>query len=248
MCGHNHPFGAVSIKGQNLSSAPHRLSGFTLLEMSIVLLIMGLLLGSVMRPMGGAIKERQRSETQMLLVEIREAIIGFASIHRRLPCPVSAATAGTRQGNAQCVIEHGYVPAAVLGVSGQYNDDGLLVDSWGQPIGYHVSLSDANGNGLPDFTTTDEMRQVGMQNLTPGYEVCDATNCSQLRANNLPAVLVSDAGTAHTSADEIENRDGDTRFVSRDLDLAGQDQFDDIVIWLSGNILYTRLLQAQVLP
>jgi len=91
MCGHNHPFGAVSImQARNFSIAPHRLSGFTLLEMAIVLLIMGLLLGSVMRPMGGAIKERQRSETQMLLVEIREAIIGFASVHRRLPCTVSA--------------------------------------------------------------------------------------------------------------------------------------------------------------
>lgn len=236
------------MKFRNIGIRSYRLSGFTLLEMSIVLLVMGLLLGSVMRPMGGAIKERQRSETQMLLSEIREALIGFASVHRRLPCPVSSATAGSVAANTQCLVEHGFVPAALLGISGHYNDNGLLVDSWGQPIGYHVSLSDADGNGLPDFTTADEMRLVGIQNLMPQYEVCDGTSCSQLRANNLPAVLVSGAGTQNLSADEIENRDEDNRFVSRDLDIAGQDQFDDIVLWVSGNILYTRLLQAQVLP
>ena len=85
----------------------YRISGFTLLEMSIVLLVMGLLLGSVMRPMGGAIKERQRAETQMFLSEIREALIGFASVQRRLPCPVTSSTAGLMPVNTQCLVEHG---------------------------------------------------------------------------------------------------------------------------------------------
>jgi len=230
---------------KNMPNA-HPISGFTLLEMSIVLLIMGLLLGSVMRPMGNAIKERQRTETQALLSEIREALIGYASINRRLPCPVSST--GVVSALTVCTNEHGYVPASVLGVTGSYNDAGLLVDSWNQPIEYHISLSDADGNGSPDFTTADEMRLVGIQNLEPSYEVCESASCLQLRANNLPAVLVSTAGTQKMSADESENRDADNRFVSRDPDNAGSDQFDDIVLWLSGNILYTRLLQAQILP
>jgi len=59
--------------------------GFTLLEMSIVLLIMGLLLGSVMQPMGAGINDRKRQHTLGQLVEIREALIGYASVHHRLP-------------------------------------------------------------------------------------------------------------------------------------------------------------------
>lgn len=222
-------------------------TGFTLLEMSIVLLIMGLLLGSVMQPMGSRLGERQREETQRQLVDIREALIGYASVHHRLPCPIL--TGGSAQSlTAPCAVAHGYVPASALGVTGSYDVNGLLADSWGRPIQYHVTLSDADNDGLADFTTMEEMRDVGMGNLSPEFEVCDSASCSQLRANRLPAVLVSTGRVQTASADENENQNSDDRFVSRDLDLVGDDQYDDIVIWLSGNILFTRLLQANVLP
>lgn len=140
------------------------------------------------------------------------------------------------------------MPAAALGLSGRYDSNGLLTDSWGLPIQYHVSLSDADSDGLADFTTAEEMRDVGMQNLSPEYEVCNSAACSQLRSNHIPAVLISTGKIQFSSADEAENQNSDSRFVSRDLDAVGNDQFDDIVVWLSGNILLTRLLQAHVLP
>lgn len=227
-------------------------SGFTLLEMSIVLLIMGLLLGSVMQPMGAGVIERKRRQTLEQLVEIREALIGYASVHHRLPCPVSPSavisSSNVQTVTSECHVPHGYVPAAVLGISGSHDSSGFLTDSWGMPIQYHVTLSDADSDGSADFTTVEEMREVGIQNLTPEYEVCSAASCAQLRANRVPVVLLSTGGTQSSSDDENENQDSDNRFVSRDLDVVGADQFDDIVIWLSGNILFTRLLQAHVLP
>ena len=227
-------------------------SGFTLLEMSIVLLIMGLLLGSVMQPMGAGVIDRKRRQTLEQLIDIREALIGYASVHHRLPCPVGPAAvlnnANVQTVDSECLMSHGYVPAAVLGISGSYDSSGFLTDSWGIPIQYHVTLSDADDDGLSDFTTVQEMRDVGMQNLRPEYEVCNGAGCEQLRANRVPVVLLSTGRLQGLSDDENENQDSDSRFVSRDLDVVGTDQFDDIVIWLSGNILYTRLLQAQVLP
>ena len=222
--------------------------GFTLLEMSMVLLIMGLLLGSLMKPMGAGIFDRQRKATVKQLLDIREALIGYASVHHRLPCPVTAGSSTVQLPAGQCSVAHGYVPAAALGISGRYDSNGLLTDSWGAPIQYHVTLSDSDADGLADFTTQDEMRDVGMQNLSPEYEVCDSAACNQLRANRVPAVLVSTGKTQSGSVDEAENQNSDNRFVSRDTDAVGTDQFDDIVIWLSGNILLTRLLQAHVLP
>jgi len=221
--------------------------GFTLLEVSIVLLIMGLLMGTVMRPMGADMNKRQRAETQQLLFEIRESLIGYAAVHHRLPCPVSSASEILTDDQV-CTSAHGYVPAATLGLTGHYDTNGLLTDSWGNPVSYHVSLSDADGDGLPDFTTTQEMRNVGMQALNPEYQVCASSECELFRANNLPVVLVSTGSAAHASSDELENINADLTFVSRDIDQSGDDQFDDIVIWLSENILYTRLLQAHVLP
>ena len=227
-------------------------SGFTLLEMSIVLLIMGLLLGTVMQPMGAGMIERNRRETLNLLIEIREAIIGYAAVHHRLPCPiaptVTPAGLTSQTAGSECLVAHGYVPAAALGISGHYDDSGFLTDSWGLPIHYHVTLSDADSDGLADFTTVGEMRDVGIQNLSPEFEVCNGAGCAQLRANRVPVVVLSTGQVQNLSADENENQDADSRFVSRDLDTVGADQFDDIVIWLSGNILFTRLLQAHVLP
>jgi len=136
----------------------------------------------------------------------------------------------------------------VLGISGHHDDSGFLTDGWGMPIQYHVTLSDADDDGFSDFTTVEEMRDVGMQNLSPEFEVCNGAGCAQLRANRVPVVLISTGRVQNSSNDEIENQDSDSRFVSRDLDVVGDDQFDDIVIWLSGNILFTRLLQAHVLP
>ncbi len=201
-----------------------------------------------MKPLGAGIVERQRNETFDQLVDIREAIIGYASVHHRLPCPVTGGGSAAQLPADPCMLANGYVPAAVLGISGRYDSNGLLTDSWGSPIQYHVTLSDADSDGLADFTTVEEMRDVGMQNLSPEYEVCGSAACTQLRANRVPAVLISTGKLQSTSADEAENQDSDNRFVSRDIDMVGSDQFDDIVIWLSGNILLTRLLQAHVLP
>jgi len=221
--------------------------GFTLLEMSIVLLIMGLLLGSVMQPMGARSVERNRAAAEKQLHNIREALVGFASVHHRLPCPVTLV--GEQPAATEvCRVAEGYVPVVALGISGDYDKNGFLVDRWGQPIQYAVSLSDADNDGLPDFTSTSEMRDVGMQTLTPDLEVCDSAQCTQLRANQIPVVLVSSGARRYESQNEAENRNADSRFVSRDLDLAGDDKFDDIVLWLSANVLYTRLLQAHVLP
>jgi len=222
--------------------------GFTLLEVSIVLLIMGLLMSSIMRPMGADMDRKHRSETQQLLFEIRESLIGYAAVHHRLPCPISANAGQVSVDDQVCTAAHGYVPAATLGLAGHYDVNGLLSDSWGNPVSYHISLSDADADGLPDFTSAQEMRDVGMESLSPEFQVCASAACDLLRANNLPVVLVSSGGVAHASADELENKNQDFTFVSRDRDLSGDDQFDDIVIWLSENILYTRLLQAHVLP
>jgi len=188
---------------------------------------MGLLLGSLMNPMAAGIVDRQRSETGRQLADIREALIGYAAVQHRLPCPVVVGASAAQQVTDVCDNAHGYVPAAVLGITGRYDINGLLTDSWGSPIQYHVSLSDSDNDGYADFTTAGEMRDVGMQNLSPEFEVCDGASCAQLRANRIPAVLVSTGKTQSGSTDETENQNLDNRFVSRDMDTVGTDQFDN---------------------
>jgi len=222
-----------------------RQRGFSLLEMSVVLLIMGLLLGSLLQPFGATLAEKKRRQTEAQLYLIREAIVGYAAANHRLPCPLTDPGVPT----GECTIEHGFVPTAALGIDGQFDDSGFLIDSWGAPVRYSVSSSDADGNGDPDFTTANEMQAVGIQLLQPDFEVCDdAGACDSLRANQVPVVIFSTGQQSSGSADESENLDADRRFVSRATDTVGEDQFDDIVVWLSENILYSRLIRAGVLP
>ena len=60
---------------------------------------------------------------------------------------------------------------------------------------------------------------------------------------------ISSGGTAvgaPTRANELENADSDTTFVSNGpIDLAGS-EFDDVVTWLPAGLLFSRLLQAGV--
>jgi type II secretory pathway pseudopilin PulG len=222
------------------------MAGFSLLEVAMVLLITGALLGAMLQPFGAQMVEQQRSETMLKMLQIQDAVLGYAMANSRLPCPLQ--NSSQPQGN--CGATQGMVPAAVLGVDGNFDENGFLVDAWGVPIRYNVTLSDADADGIADFTLVHGMQTVGMQTLQPDLEVCDtALACAQLRANQLPVVIISTgANAAPRSDDERENTDGDNRFVKRDLDEAGADQFDDLLLWVSENSLYTHMIQARVLP
>ncbi len=51
-----------------------------------------------------------------------------------------------------------------------------------------------------------------------------------------------------SSADETANGDNDRVFVSHTPTPPGLNEFDDLVIWISPNILYNRLIAAGRLP
>lgn len=71
-------------------------NGFTLIELAIVLFIVSLLIGGMLLPFSAQLEVRGRQETDRMLINIRDALIGFASVNGRLPCPAQASmTAGT---------------------------------------------------------------------------------------------------------------------------------------------------------
>lgn len=124
-----------------------RTAGFTLIEIAIVLVIVGLLLGGLLMPLATQVETQRRIETEKALKEINEAIIGFAMTNGRLPCP---ANPGTPTGTATAGVERaatattctggiqGVVPWVTLGVS--------ELDAWGQRFTYRVTdfYADAN--------------------------------------------------------------------------------------------------------
>jgi hypothetical protein len=53
---------------------------------------------------------------------------------------------------------------------------------------------------------------------------------------------------APTGTDEIANTNGDDNFVSHVPSNVVGNEFDDIVVWLSPNILFNRMIAARKLP
>lgn len=160
--------------------------GFTLIEIAIVLLIVTILLGYTVAlfPRQQELKKYRAVNTEM--DQVMAAIIGFAQVNGRLPCPAIPNSGGNEDGGggANCNNYGGFVPVNTLGITGRLNGDSLLLDPWGNPYRYYVTNNDADIDGNSDFVTSNEMRDVGIgDNIPPGgdgytdldgrYLICD---------------------------------------------------------------------------
>src|SRR5260370_9982933 len=88
---------------------PSRSAAFTLVEVMVALVILTLLLSAIAVPLAAVLDMRRQEETRRTLDEAREALLGFAAAHARLPCPASEGTnglesfaAGGDAANGQC--------------------------------------------------------------------------------------------------------------------------------------------------
>lgn len=239
-----------------LDSSRRRCHGFTLLELAIVMTIVGYLIKQFVVPFGARLEQSRRTETRAQIELIIEASIGFAAANHRLPCPASTNSSGFELSECSGADAFGYVPVATLGLQGYLDAQGRLLDSWGSPILYSVSWSDHPDHGQfgqTDYTTTGEMSAVGMRYLSSNISVCQVavqSTCpaTQMLANQVPLIVLSTGRDISIQNHQSENQNGDSVFVHQPYSANSEIPFDDIVIWLSENLLFYRLIQAGVLP
>lgn len=252
-------------------------TGFSLVEMAVVLAIVGLLLGGLLLPLGAQIEQQQMNETQRRLEMARDALVGFATANRRLPCPANATSLGVEvigtayaSGGGACSLPWtGYVPAVTLGLL-PVDSNKFYVDAWGNPIRYAVTDFSTTVSGTANvrpFTSTDAIRSVynasSLTTLVPDLRVCStatgisgsgaSADCaaSSTLISNAAAVVFStgkNTPTGGTGTDEAANLNTDRAFVSHTPTTATGNEFDDIVLWLSSYLLYTRMIAGGALP
>lgn len=225
--------------------------GFSLVEMAIVLAIVSLLLAGLLPTISGQIEQQRRNETRKQLAEIQQALLGFAIMNGRLPCPILT---GTPQADDPTDAAYGQEPAA--GCAGVPPAEGYL--PW-KTLG--VSETDAWGSkrtsaGAP---WTGYWRYRVDRNFAVAFTI--ATNPAdtfkifdkagvQLTSNSEPPIAI----VFSTGPDLIGN--GQNAIASFDAsyqsDVSGANldgtNFDDILAWISRPQLFNRMVAAGKLP
>lgn len=198
-------------------------AGFTLVEMAIVLVILGFVLGALLLPLQVQRQQIAQSQTENTLETARQALLGFAQSRGRLPCPATVASNGAELplGGGACTQQVGFLPAATLGIQ-PTDAQGFALDGWNNRIRYAVTQNSSAvivSPVTPDFTSNiadnvatplvneaDGMNTVGITNLTPDLRVClnaagiTAVACSAVpevnyAINNAVAVIYSTGAT-----------------------------------------------------
>ena len=77
-------------------------TGFSLIEIAVVLVIISILLAIVAVPLSTQIDQRRRADTMRQLDLAKDAITGFAISNGRLPCPALKVTGCTNGSECFC--------------------------------------------------------------------------------------------------------------------------------------------------
>lgn len=242
----------LALHHNNMTKKSVSESGFTLVEMAVVLVIMGLLIAGLLGPLGSQIDQHNYAKTQKSLDEIKESIIGYAIINSRLPCPASSTSNGIEDpvGGGVCTHPYdGFLPAATLGIT-PTDSNGYALDGWGGNASNRIRYAVTTANSKA-FTTA-----INSLALSPDLHVCasgtgiTATACNAgvpTLASSAVAVIFSlgkNSATGGVSTDEAPNMDNNITFVSHEF----TPTFDDQVTWISYPVLANSLVNAGKLP
>lgn len=250
------------------------MKAFTLVEVMVVLVILAVLMSAMSVPLAAHLAQRRQEDTRRILEEAKEALLGFAAAHSRLPCPATEASRGAESfapggdaGNGQCShFFDGLLPAATLGLS-PLDAEGFARDAWLTPrnrVRYAV-FGAASVNGVSNPIT----RANGMQSATlaglgaaPHYLMICSSGANATAAGCGPAanqltrraalVLLSLGPNAASppapGSDEARNLAGHPVFVHRETSMAAGQEYDDLLVWVPVHLVVNRLLTAGRLP
>lgn len=136
-----------------------RQEGFTLVEIAMVVVVLGLLLTVLLGISASLISQQRIQTTRTRLANIDTALTLFVSVNKRLPCPADGQLSPSAGGDENATIgpprtcngnqQHGVVPWRTLGLTSTDIEDG-----WGRRLTYRVG-PELVVNDAMDFTACD---------------------------------------------------------------------------------------------
>ena len=247
------------------ASRRNRPSGFTLVEMAVVVVLMGIVMTLGLRMLQATQNNAAYSQTQAKQERIKLALIAFLRTNGRLPCPDSALPP-TGVEPAACLVNagRGVLPWQALGLG-----SGDVQDGWSNFFTYRVAnrtpVTSSNWTikaGVGPFTIgelTAPLTALTLQTRSDAGVLGAALVPSPVAVilshgkNGFGARTVRGAALlpAPTGADEISNAAaGSTTFITRthtEVAAAAGGAYDDLVAYLSPKDLLQPLLDDKTL-
>jgi len=231
-------------------SAPQH--GFSLVELTVVLVIVALLSGGLMFGLSAQREAAALQDARRQLDTVREALLGFAMANGRLPCPAPANLPNTdaNAGRAPAppcdnALQHGVLPWVTLGLP--------ETDPWGNRLTYFGSnrfTGALTSSAQASFTMStgvppDNAGLADIHNLA-GSTVAIETGAVVVShgPNGAGAYRTDGSKIADGANSELENSDADQIFVAD----TPTPSFDDQLIWISPHLLKSRLVAVGKLP
>jgi len=234
--------------------------GFTLIEIAMVLIILGLLTQSMIQPLAGLRQDTQHRQTLLRIEQIKQSVLAYLVAHGALPCPVSSLNRSNDPDNATgantCIESVGGVPAERLALSGAMDDNGALLDEWGRVYRYAISPENSELQGdsrLLDWATSGDASEIGIGDMRGSLTLCTKpadTRCpnSATRANNIAFVVVSHGPDTSSNPLQLENLDDDVIYFLGERSNSSATVFDDYLVWASAEEALYWMLRAGWLP
>lgn len=235
-------------------------AGFSLIELTIVLVIVAILSGGLMFGLTAQSDTTNARESQRQLEVAKDVILGFAMSKGRLPCPADLKTPPVCpsdpalfcpgleaiKADGKCTSQYGVLPWLTLGLS--------ETDPWGNHFTYFVS--DQFSGKLPDGAQASFTLESGIASTAGLADIKTLSSQGGTTiAIDIAAVIVShgkrsagaylsDGTKLIAIGDEFKNSNGTQSFVSS----TPTPDFDDQLVWISQHILKSRLVAVGKLP
>ncbi|MCZ2154069.1 MAG: type II secretion system GspH family protein, partial [Bryobacterales bacterium] len=177
-----------------------RQRGFSLLELSIVLVVIGVITGLGITAGVNQLERSRENQTSEKMKTIMEAVMTFRTVNGRIPCPssltapptdtnygVEAANKGSCTGGSPAAnfsgsgVADGGVPVKALLLP-----DDFMFDGWGNRIRYSVRA---------DATATNAFSSIPANDTCGGIQVRDASGNN--RTSSALIALISHGSNGH---------------------------------------------------
>jgi prepilin-type N-terminal cleavage/methylation domain-containing protein len=247
--------------------------GFSLIEMAMVLVIMGLVIFGATTAIVKVSDAANIKATNDRLQQAKSALLNFVMTYGRLPCPANANSSGQASPNASGVCtaglgntgQAGYLPAATLGLNpldatsnlflGGWDDSAVVGGQYPRAIRYAVTNTDVSVLTKDAATPVTGLKIASNRTAVAasfptgaagnGFKICLNMACANPLAYNAAVVIWSTGKNGNQIPVNAEELQNWNQSTPRlFISHDASLTFDDHVIWISYQEIIGKLREG----